>query len=130
MPNYLVLLLQKYTVSPWDTQFWIELKKFELHWFWLQTSDLKLHILFYDFEQHCYNAVSPKGTCIVNAYCQFSWQACTNFMQTYRMSNQYWANFLEIWVHKRVRDGNPYSFMYSNFQTHTRLSTQVAEYGF
>jgi hypothetical protein len=24
-----------------------------------------------------------KGTCIVNAYCQFSQQACTNFMQTY-----------------------------------------------
>ena len=23
------------------------------------------------------------GTCIVNAYCQFSQQACTNFMQTY-----------------------------------------------
>ena len=24
-----------------------------------------------------------KGTCIVNAYCQFSQQACTNFMQIY-----------------------------------------------
>ena len=31
---------------------------------------------------YCYNAVSPKETCIVNAYCQFSKQACTNFMQT------------------------------------------------
>ena len=29
---------------------------------------------------HCYNI---KGTCIVNAYCQFSQQACTNFIQTY-----------------------------------------------
>ena len=28
----------------------------------------------------------PKGTCIVNAYCQFSQQACTNFMQTYLYS--------------------------------------------
>ena len=35
---------------------------------------------------YCYNAVSPKGTCIVNAYCQFSQQACTNFMQTYLYS--------------------------------------------
>ena len=35
---------------------------------------------------HCYNAVSPKGTCIVNAYCQFSQQACTNFMQIYLYS--------------------------------------------
>jgi hypothetical protein len=26
---------------------------------------------------------SPKETCIVNAYCQFSQQARTNFMQTY-----------------------------------------------
>ena len=33
--------------------------------------------------KHCYNAVSPNGTCIVNAYCQFSHQECTNFMQTY-----------------------------------------------
>ena len=41
---------------------------------------------FLDFKErdlHCYNAVSPKGTCIVNAYCQFSQQACTNFMQIY-----------------------------------------------
>ena len=34
----------------------------------------------------CYNARSPKGTCIVNAYCQFSQQACPNFMQTYLYS--------------------------------------------
>ena len=32
---------------------------------------------------YCYNAVSPKETCIVNAYCQFSKQACTNFMQVF-----------------------------------------------
>ena len=37
--------------------------------------------------QQCYNAVSPKGTCIANAYCQFSQQACTNFMQTYLYSS-------------------------------------------
>ena len=41
-------------------------------------------VIFYD--GYCYNAVSPKGTCIVNAYCQFSQQACTNFMQTYLYS--------------------------------------------
>ena len=35
---------------------------------------------------HCYNAVSLKGTCIVNAYCQFSQQASTNFMQIYLYS--------------------------------------------
>ena len=33
--------------------------------------------------EYCYNAVSPKGTCSVNAYCQFSQQSCTNFMQIY-----------------------------------------------
>ena len=27
--------------------------------------------------KHCYIVMSPKGTCIVNAYCQFSQQACT-----------------------------------------------------
>ena len=27
-----------------------------------------------------------KGTCIVNAYCQFSQQTCTNFMETYLYS--------------------------------------------
>ena len=36
--------------------------------------------------QYCYNAVSPEGTCIVNAYCQFLQQACTNFMKTYSYS--------------------------------------------
>ena len=30
--------------------------------------------------------MSPKGTCIVNAYCQFSQQVCTNFMQIYLYS--------------------------------------------
>ena len=40
----------------------------------------------------------------------------------YCMSHRYWAN--SIFVHKRVQDGNPYSFMYSNFWTRTRLCTQ------
>ena len=35
---------------------------------------------------HYYNAISMKGTCIVNSCCQFSQQACTNFMQTYLYS--------------------------------------------
>ena len=59
---------------------------------------------------------------------------------------------LLIWIHKRVLDGNPYSFMYSNSRTHlcmysnfrvrdglysfmysnscTHLCTQISEYGF
>ena len=45
------------------------------------------HTIFVSIENrtdpYCYNAVTPKRTCIVNAYCQFSQQACTNFMQTY-----------------------------------------------
>ena len=34
-------------------------------------------------KKYCYNTVSPKCTCIVDAYCQFSQRACTNFMQTH-----------------------------------------------
>ena len=40
----------------------------------------------YKASNYCYNAGPWKGTCIVNAYCQFSQQACTNFMQTYLYS--------------------------------------------
>ena len=43
---------------------------------------------------YCYNAVSPRGTCIGNAYCQFSQQACTNFMQTYLYLLIFHLNFL------------------------------------
>ena len=54
----------------------------------------------------------------------------------YRMSHRYWANFAEIWVHKRVRvaiqysdiwvhkrvrDGDPYSFMYSNVRVRVAI---------
>ena len=53
---------------------------------WLKILQISKNVNLFPYittNLHCYNAVSPKGTCIVNAYCQFSQQACTNFMQTY-----------------------------------------------
>ena len=39
--------------------------------------------------EYFYNAVSPKGTCIVNVLCQFSQQARTNFIQAFLYSFLY-----------------------------------------
>ena len=48
----------------------------------------------------------------------------------YRMSHQYWANLLEIWVHKQVRDidkpvrdGDQYLFMYSKIRVRETKKT-------
>ena len=56
-----------------------------MNWHKMTYIDKKWHELIQNDKKwkHCHNAVSPKGTCIVNAYCQFLQQVCTNFMQKY-----------------------------------------------
>ena len=89
----------------------LDLTSFEFHYFCPTENRFSINKILVQ-------CASPKRTCIVNAYCQFFKQACTNFMQTYLYWHSTWSMkcYMTIIYLLIVSMVNIHLFLYINNQ--------------